>query len=755
MPSIESLIRGVRDEATRAGDEFRIRCPTKEHEDKNPSCHINALSGAWDCKSCQANGSFADFIHLTYGVEKKEAFRLSEEAKGAVPPPTKGKRKPKHETKVVESKFLPQHYVAKYEYKDSRGHCYAIVYRTKTVKAFTYSYVNDGQWKNEAPSKRYPYRTEHLSGKQLLIVEGEKCADDAAKLLSHHFDVLTWMGGTNGAPFTDWTALQGLTVYLWPDHDKAGMVPMRYIRGQLAAQGCKVFQLTIPEALPPKWDISDAIAEWGDQAWDKIGQFIIANREEYEPNPFQALSKGPSQEEDDYDPDLEAEFASEENTTQLNKTSAGLRQALTLMGFQYRYNIRSQQHEVRRVTVDGKIYKAWYKRINYRPGWITVDDFIRATLVDLIERRFKLPNGKPLELHNKFDSLMLAATVDKQIDDFEEWLNELPPWDGVARIGMVAFDILGAYAASFADEAIPLISHMSSSLFIAPIQRTMEPGCTIDEIPVLLGPGEIGKTKFYSYVFPDDRQHWYAGPIDFGKDSRKELLEMTNGPVVVEVGEMRLSVLTEAQIARMKDFITRGHDRIRMAYGKRAVTIQRRFSMIATANKKATGTFYYDVDGHRRFVVIDVAGCTGGPQEAIAYLKENRLQLWAEGLHMYREGHRANVPKNLRYWQKEMAEQHVDVDEAYDALIHTLEIDIRVGEKLYDHDMGYSLFDIGDLLGIGVGDPSKFDRSAQHRLSSALARRDWQRRQRRVQGKRPWRWYVPPDMQIIQREDEG
>lgn len=753
MHSIHSLILDARPDAklTAQGNEYRISCPSPEHDDTNPSCYINATSGAWHCKSCNARGSLKTFLLHTLNVTEDEAKKMSKEAKGGLlGKPQKTKKE------IITSAQLPptNSYIAKYEYKDSRGYCYAVVYRKKNIKALPYTHVGDGQWVMEAPKTRYPYMAERLRGKHLIVVEGEKCAEAAFGVIGGFFDVVTWMGGTNSAHLTDWTALHGLTVYLWPDNDKAGQTPMNYIKGQLANQGCKVYVLKIPEGLPEKWDVADAVEAWGSDAQEKIGRFILDNRVEYEPNPYQPVEKAPVEEE--YDQGLEDEFAKEEDPAILNKTSPGLRQALNILRFQYRYNTRSQQHEVRRTDDKGKLYKAWYKKINYPPGWITVDDHIRALLIDLIERSFKLPNGKPMDLSNKFDDLFLAVTVDRQVDDFKEWLDELPPWDGDYRIGMVAFDILGAYPNTSADEAITLIQHMSSGLFIAPIQRTMEPGCTIDEIPVLLGPGEIGKTKFYSYVFPEECQHWYAGPIDFSKDSRKELIEMTNGPVVVEVGEMRLSTLNETQIARMKDFITRGSDRIRLAYGRRAVTINRRFSLIATANKKSTGTFYYDVDGHRRFLVVDVAGCSQGPAKAIAYLKNNRLQLWAEALHMYKEGKRANIPHELRYWQKEMAEQHVEIDEAYDGKIADLESRIRNGGWLsYSDDFGTDLYDVGKQLEFNVDDPAKFDRANQRRLSVALTRRGWTRKQKRApDGSRPYFWFAPEVLKKVETTDE-
>lgn len=125
----------------------------------------------------------------------------------------------------------------------------------------------------------------------VLVVEGEKCknAADAAGL---GFVVITWHGGAQAWSKSDWSAVRDRRVVLWPDADaqrvklsraeqaagadpeskpllpadeQPGLKAMRGVAALLAAQGCTVQLVAIPE--PGEWpagfDIADALADGG------------------------------------------------------------------------------------------------------------------------------------------------------------------------------------------------------------------------------------------------------------------------------------------------------------------------------------------------------------------------------------------------------------------------------------------------------------------------------------------------------------
>lgn len=120
------------------------------------------------------------------------------------------------------------------------------------------------------PEPRPLYGLDRLAAKPgapVLIVEGEKCADAAAAVLS--VPVITWPGGGNAWKKADWSAVAGRRVLLWPDADPAGY---KTIEGEtdkpglahhLQALGCEVKIIEPPARhveAADKWDVADALA---------------------------------------------------------------------------------------------------------------------------------------------------------------------------------------------------------------------------------------------------------------------------------------------------------------------------------------------------------------------------------------------------------------------------------------------------------------------------------------------------------------
>ena len=112
----------------------------------------------------------------------------------------------------------------------------------------------------EAP--RPLYRLPELladKAKPVLVVEGEKCAEAAAGLLTG-YAVTTWPGGAKGTDKTDWLPLKGRSVTIWPDADKQGRVAASAIVALVGPIVAKVAVLD-PGERAKGWDVADAIAE--------------------------------------------------------------------------------------------------------------------------------------------------------------------------------------------------------------------------------------------------------------------------------------------------------------------------------------------------------------------------------------------------------------------------------------------------------------------------------------------------------------
>lgn len=130
-----------------------------------------------------------------------------------------------------------------------------------------------GGWTWKAPPSPRPlYGLPLLPGRPVIVVEGEKKRDAAARIFGETANVVSWPNGADGVGKADWSPLAGLDVLVWPDNDSPGIAAASSIVNVLRSSAASVRLIDPPEAAPVKWDLADAEAEgWdADQAWGHI-----------------------------------------------------------------------------------------------------------------------------------------------------------------------------------------------------------------------------------------------------------------------------------------------------------------------------------------------------------------------------------------------------------------------------------------------------------------------------------------------------
>jgi hypothetical protein len=103
------------------------------------------------------------------------------------------------------------------------------------------------------------YRLDQLAERPeaaVLVVEGEKAADAAAKLFPSYV-VTTWQAGSNAVDKAFWQSLEGRRVTIWPDADSAGHKAAGDVASILESIAAGVRIVELPEGLPEKWDLAD------------------------------------------------------------------------------------------------------------------------------------------------------------------------------------------------------------------------------------------------------------------------------------------------------------------------------------------------------------------------------------------------------------------------------------------------------------------------------------------------------------------
>ncbi len=177
---------------------------------------------------------------------------------------------------------------SRHAYRDEQGNLKGYVFRiekadgSKITPPLAWCQHEDGfkawKWQGFEKENKTPYGIEKLAqnpDKPVLVVEGEKTADAAQKLLPE-YNVLTWGGGAGNVGKTNWECLTGRKVIVWPDYDydQGGQIAAEKLQkivtqinketGRESSVGIvKLPPLTPDQSplLPDKWDLADKLLE--------------------------------------------------------------------------------------------------------------------------------------------------------------------------------------------------------------------------------------------------------------------------------------------------------------------------------------------------------------------------------------------------------------------------------------------------------------------------------------------------------------
>ena len=530
-----------------------------------------------------------------------------------------------------------------------------------------------GGWVKKAPSSWPLYNLPKLQAqpdKDVLIVEGEKTADAAARHLPNAVVVTSAMGA-DGAGKTDWAPLKDRDCIVWPDADEAGRDYARDVALHVPHVRC-----VDTTGLPAKWDLADAMPD----GWDQVAlNARLRDAKRIEPSRAKISHAW---------------------------TARGLASALDAVGVELRWNIRGQRYEYRK---DGQ----WQRSSDRFNSWL------RQTIQERCIGK-KGSNWQPLMYGKEtFHDLRDALGFNREADPFIEKLEALPTWDRVARIDTLLCTMFGA-------EDTPIVRWASRYAGMAGVQRAMEPGCKLDEVPVLLGPQDCGKSSFIRCWLEEDENEWFGDAVNLA-GSEKEQAEQLQGCVLVELNE--LVGMRKAEVEGLKSFVSRCDDgQHRLAYRRDPEPSKRRVALLGTTNELEP--LPNDPSGNRRFVVIELQrGCN-----VEAASDGQRDQWWAESVARYQAGERANLPRALKEEAKEIAERHRGKD--------AMEEVVREAVADLDKVKGFSM---GQLHNAVAGEGSKpADMWTQRRYGAALQNLGYRKRRVQRDGRQAMLWTAGP-----------
>jgi predicted P-loop ATPase len=273
-----------------------------------------------------------------------------------------------------------------------------------------------------------------------------------------------------------------------------------------------------------------------------------------------------------------------------------------------------------RMTLRGDM--PWHRENGASMYWSNTDD---ACLQNYLEENYGV-RGKD-RIYN-----MLVDVMNRHaFHPVRDYLDALE-WDGTPRIEDLFFDVLGVSRDWHPD----YVRTVTKKILVAAVKRIYEPGCKFDNVLVIVGPQNGGKTTLLSRLGGD----WYSDsmPGVQGKDA----MEALQGTWLIEIGEM--AATRRAENEQIKMFLSKRDDSFRPAYGRYKETFKRQCVFFGTSN---THYFLKDLTGNRRYWPIETSAPAAKSRHRVVNLSQEEIdQVWAEAATLYQEGETVHLSDN-------------------------------------------------------------------------------------------------------------
>ena len=543
--------------------------------------------------------------------------------------------------------------------------------------------------------------------KSVVLVEGEKAFDALTAWDSPDYAAAHWVGGTASVAQADYSPLKGRHVILWPDADESGERAMSKAGAALLNVAASLKRVDV-SSLGESEDAADVS---GDVMSDLLG-----DAEDYLQPP--ALPTAP---------------ASIGSDMRFSRLAEGLEAALLQLSLTIRQNTRGMGIEVKRLDYGESGAISFEKAAGLSPdgmGWSEISTNTASYIRNFFERNFFDTGGRPYKLSEQvWQEKIRALIAGRQVDPVQDWLSELPAWDGVERIPSMFVDALGAEDSELNREA-------ARAFMVGAIKRTMEPACQHDWLPVLIGRQGAGKTTFTRELTPPEYPKWFSRAPDMNDDTQRQSEKIASG-WVVEFPELNVHSWRKA-----KSYIDETTDRYRRPYAHTAEYFDRSWVGIATANDEGEGVLPDDPTGHRRYLAILVSPPGQSREEQSHHVREyldtNRVKIWSEALHRYNRNEKSYLGEDFENMQDDMNDRYVKADQPM----------ATIAAQLTAAHANGSPVTLADLLieaGLAVDLPSaqSKSRSTGKTLSGYLRRLEWDSNRQTINGVRAI-WWTPP-----------
>ncbi len=320
---------------------------------------------------------------------------------------------------------------------------------------------------------------------------------------------------------------------------------------------------------------------------------------------------------------------------------------------------------------------------------------------------------------------------DQRVHPVRQYLDALV-WDGVPRLEGWLIVYLGVKDTTYTRA-------VGVRWMVAAVARIYRPGCKADCCLILEGPQGARKSTALRVLF----QPWFTDEI--AELGSKDAALAVRGIWCIELSE--LDAMNNADVSKVKAFMSRNSDRFREPYARQVVESPRQCVFAGTVNKSE---YLRDETGGRRFWPV-VCG-----EIHIDDLERDRDQIMAEAAARYRAGSTwwldtlelnrlATAEQGNRYtgdpWDELLSTWLTDPTERHDDVV-----------AAWQRQYGWTFSStsesvtITDVLLHAIGKrPDMWTQSDRIRVARSLRSMGWERyRQRQDDGKLEWRYQKLP-----------
>lgn len=672
------------------GNEYIACCMF--HADKTPSFTVFHGKAGWNymCFGCGANGDVIDFAREHYGFkdageagrwligdsaapESRPIQRVSVPADPYVgysiikPPADAPALLAGHKTPLIlnpkRGKSVTYTPSMVFPYTNKRGELLGYVIRVE----FNDKKITPGVWWTRGngfegwahgsyPSPRPMYGLEGLyanPGWQVLLVEGEKCADAANRVMraaGRRVVAVSWMGGGKATARTYWKSLEGRDVIIWPDADDEGEATAKELVKNCRAAGVRQVRVLDVSGHDGGWDIADAEDQWTPaQICEFIKERVGSGSRLVESKDVirgeggviakesgESHSAGSAQQLSDH------RASSESIATDQQPSGSG---AITHSNWRNHLIMNEKGEGLKSTSGQNAALILQYAQ-NFE-GIFAWDDFAHNVLLMRRPEWDVNPESRfPRHLKDsdttaccgwleyagltvKFNDvgrIIVRVAEHNKFNPVKDALNKLV-WDGKSRINGHE-DGLPFFAEYFGAEDTEINRLFGEKWLIGAVARAMKPGCKMDTMIVLEGPQGLQKSTSLQVLSDGLVKGVFTDEMS-DPNSKDAALQM-QGRWIIEIAE--LDSFSKATVTGIKSWLARSTDRFRRPYGKVVEEFPRSCVMAGTVNPLGNAGYLKDPTGGRRFWPVETTYID------IERLKIDAQQIWAEALHLYKQG---------------------------------------------------------------------------------------------------------------------